>query len=118
VPLVDKIQIQRLTANRNRDIVDTVGAFMNLPLQTFTPAGGTACVPFQYHQEVGTVSNGVDAGSGLLHGHGDRDGQQEEADEDGRVQHGYVYVQSDCHHRLLTLIDSSRRAACPPGCPV
>ena len=57
VPLVDRIQIHRITANRNRPIVDTVGNFMNVALQTFTPAGGTACVPFQYHQEFGTVSN-------------------------------------------------------------
>ena len=59
VPVVDKIQINRITANRNRPIVDTVGNFMNVALQTFTPAGGTACVPFQYHQEFGTVSNGL-----------------------------------------------------------
>ena len=59
VPLVDKIQIHRITANRNRQIVDTVGNFMNVALQTFTPAVGTACVPFQYHQEFGTVTNGL-----------------------------------------------------------
>ena len=58
VSVVDKIQIHRITANRNKDMVDTVGNFMNVPLQTVTPAGGTACLPFQYHQEVGTVSNG------------------------------------------------------------
>ena len=73
VPIVDKIQIQRITGNRNRQIVDTVGNFMNVALQTFTPAVGTACVPFQYHQEFGTVTNAVDAGSRLLHGHGNRD---------------------------------------------
>ena len=59
VPVVDRIQIHRITANRNRPIVDTVGNFMNVALQTFTPAVGTACVPFQYHQEVGTVTNGT-----------------------------------------------------------
>jgi len=59
VPVVDKLQIHRITSNRNRNIVDTVGNFMDVPLQTFTPAAGTACVPFQYHQEVGTVSNAL-----------------------------------------------------------
>jgi hypothetical protein len=56
--VVDKILIQRLTANRNRNIVDTVGTFLNLPVLSFTPAAGTACVPFQFHKEFGTVTNG------------------------------------------------------------
>ena len=58
VPVVDKIMIQRITGNRNKPIVDTVGNFMNVALQSFTPAAGTACLPFQYHQEFGTVTNG------------------------------------------------------------
>jgi hypothetical protein len=59
VPLVDKLQIHRITSNRNKNIVDTVGNFMKVPLQTFTPAVGTACVPFEFHTEVGTVTNGT-----------------------------------------------------------
>jgi hypothetical protein len=58
VPIVDKIMIQRMTGNKNRPIVDTVGNFMNVPLQSFSPAVGTACLPFQFHQEFGTVTNG------------------------------------------------------------
>jgi len=58
VPIVDKIMIQRMTGNKNKPIVDTVGNFQDVPLQSFTPAGGTACVPFQYHKEFGTVTNG------------------------------------------------------------
>jgi len=58
VPVVDRIHLQRITGNKNKPIVDTVGNFQDVPLQTFTPAGGTACVPFQYHKEFGTVTNG------------------------------------------------------------
>jgi hypothetical protein len=57
VPVVEKLSIQRLTANRNRPIVDTVGTFQNLALQTWTPAAGTSCQAFSYHKEFGTVSN-------------------------------------------------------------
>jgi hypothetical protein len=58
VPVVERIQIHRITANRNRKIVDTVGNFMDVALQTFTPEPGTSCQPFSYHQEFGTVTNG------------------------------------------------------------
>jgi hypothetical protein len=57
VPIVEKMHLQRITANRNRPIVDTVDSSMNLPLQTVTPGG--ACQPFQYHKEYGTVSNPI-----------------------------------------------------------
>jgi hypothetical protein len=59
VPVVEKIQINRITANRNRKTVDTVGNFQNVALQTFTPAPGTSCQAFSYHQEFGTVTNGA-----------------------------------------------------------
>jgi hypothetical protein len=57
VPLVEKMQIQRVTGNRNKPIVDTVDNAMNLPLQTVTPTG--PCASFQYHREYGTVSNPI-----------------------------------------------------------
>jgi hypothetical protein len=58
-PLVEKLQLQRLTANRNRKIVDTVDNKLNLPLQTWTPEPGTSCQAFSYHREFGTVGNPV-----------------------------------------------------------
>ena len=58
-PKVAKIQIQRLTANRNRKIVDTVDSALNLPLQTWTPEPGTSCQAFSFHREYGTVGNPV-----------------------------------------------------------
>ena len=56
-PLVDRIQIQRLTANRNRKIVDTVDTSLNLALQTWSPQVGTACQPFAFHKEYGTIDS-------------------------------------------------------------
>lgn len=59
---VERIQIQRITANRNRrPRLDTVSVLRNVPLTTVTPPGGaeyTACQEFEYHAEYGTVSNG------------------------------------------------------------
>ena len=57
VPSVEKMQIQRITGNRNKPIVDSVDSAMNLPLQTVTPGG--SCTAFQYHREYGTVSNPI-----------------------------------------------------------
>jgi Abnormal spindle-like microcephaly-assoc'd, ASPM-SPD-2-Hydin len=57
VPFVEKIQIQRINGNRNKDIVDTVDNAMNLPLVSVTPS--LPCMPFQYHREYGTVSNPI-----------------------------------------------------------
>ncbi len=57
VPVVAKMQIQRITGNRNKPIVDTVDTAMNLSLQTVTPTG--PCASFQYHREYGTVSNPI-----------------------------------------------------------
>ena len=57
VPVVERLQIQRITSNRNRKIVDTVGTFRDLLVQTWTPQAGTSCLPFLYHFEVGTVGN-------------------------------------------------------------
>jgi C1A family cysteine protease len=53
--VVKKIQIQRITSNRNKKIVDTVDVAQNVPLTTVTP--GSPCQPFKYHKEYGTVSN-------------------------------------------------------------
>ena len=57
VPEVERLQIQRITSNRNRRIVDTVGTFKDLLLQTWTLQAGMSCLPFSYHFEVGTVGN-------------------------------------------------------------
>jgi hypothetical protein len=57
VPFVEKIQIQRINGNRNKDLVDTVDNAMNLPLVSVTPS--LPCMPFQYHREYGTVSNPI-----------------------------------------------------------
>ena len=53
VPLasVKKIQLQRLTVNKDSDVVH------NAPLQTVTPT--LPCIPFQFHREYGTVSNPI-----------------------------------------------------------
>jgi hypothetical protein len=53
VPLasVDKIQLHRLTVNKDNDVVH------NAPLQTVTPT--LPCTPFQFHREYGTVSNPI-----------------------------------------------------------
>jgi hypothetical protein len=59
IPLdtVEKIQLQRINANRNKNILDTNDVAQNVPLTTVTPAA--PCAPFQYHREYGTVSNPV-----------------------------------------------------------
>ena len=54
---VEKIQLQRINANRNKKILDTNDVAMNVLLQTVTPAA--PCAPFQYHREYGTVSNPI-----------------------------------------------------------
>jgi hypothetical protein len=59
VPLatVERIHLQRINANRNKNLLDTIDNAMNLPLVTVTP--GAPCVGFQYHREYGTVSNPI-----------------------------------------------------------
>lgn len=59
VPLsmVEKIQLQRINANRNKNQLDTNDVARNLSLQTVTPGG--ACAPFQFHREYGTVANPI-----------------------------------------------------------
>ena len=54
---VERIQIQRITANRNRDRLDTVDTSRNLPLISVTPQA--PCPDFEYHKEYGTVSNPI-----------------------------------------------------------
>jgi hypothetical protein len=51
LPVVDKIQLQRLTVNKSGDVVQQAA------LVTVVPAA--PCGPFQYHREYGTVSNPV-----------------------------------------------------------
>lgn len=57
VPFVEKMQIQRITSNRNRPILDTVDTARDLPLVNVIPT--SPCAPFQYHREYGTVSNPI-----------------------------------------------------------
>ena len=64
VPLetVEKIQLQRLNGNRNKNLLDTVDVAKDLTLQTVTP--GPPCTSFQYHREYGTVSNPIQLAPG------------------------------------------------------
>jgi hypothetical protein len=57
VALVEKIQLQRINANRNKPILDTNDVFQNAPLVTVVPT--SPCGAFQYHREYGTVSNPI-----------------------------------------------------------
>jgi hypothetical protein len=59
IPLakVEKIQLQRINANRNRNQLDTQDNVLNALLQTVIPAA--PCPAFQYHREYGTVSNPI-----------------------------------------------------------
>jgi hypothetical protein len=59
---VDSIHLQRLTANRNRKILDTVDNVKNVALVTVDPGG--VCPTFQYHREYGTVSNPIQLAPG------------------------------------------------------
>jgi hypothetical protein len=59
---VERLHLQRIQANRNRQIVDTVDNARDLPLQTVTPAG--VCSPFQFHREYSTVSNPIQLAPG------------------------------------------------------
>jgi len=59
IPLakVEKIHLQRINANRNKDRLDTQDQVMDVLLTTVTPA--PPCEAFQYHREYGTVSNPI-----------------------------------------------------------
>jgi hypothetical protein len=59
---VERLHLQRIQANRNRTLVDTVDNARDLPLQTVNPAG--VCSPFQFHREYGTVSNPIQLAPG------------------------------------------------------
>jgi hypothetical protein len=60
--LVKSLKIHRLTANRNKDRLDSVDQAMNLPLTNVIPTG--PCGAFQYHREYGTVSNPIQLSTG------------------------------------------------------
>lgn len=59
IPLVnvEKIHLQRINANRNKNQLDTQDQAADLPLVTVIPA--PPCEAFQYHREYGTVSNPI-----------------------------------------------------------
>ena len=57
VPVVDKIQLQRINANRNKFPIDSNDVVQNAQLVTVVPA--FPCQPFQYQREYGTVSHPI-----------------------------------------------------------
>jgi len=59
VPLttVEKMQISRITGNKNKPILNTVDVAQNLPLTTVSQTA--PCSSFQYHREYGTVVNPI-----------------------------------------------------------
>jgi hypothetical protein len=59
---VEQIRLQRINANRNKNLLDTVDNVRNVTLQTVTPAA--PCAPFRYHREYGTVSNPIQLAPG------------------------------------------------------
>jgi hypothetical protein len=54
---VAKIQLNRINANRNKNLLDTQDVVQNAILTTVIP--GFPCQPFQYQREYGTVSNPI-----------------------------------------------------------
>jgi HYDIN/CFA65/VesB-like, Ig-like domain len=54
---VEKLQIQRINANRNKNLLDTVETIQDLPPVTFVPAA--PCPAFTYHREYSTVDNPI-----------------------------------------------------------
>jgi len=60
---VKSLKLQRRTANRNKDRLDSIDTARNLPL-TPSPALPAPCGAFQYHREYGTVSNPVQLSTG------------------------------------------------------
>jgi hypothetical protein len=54
---VEKLQIQRINANRNKNLLDTVETIQDLPPVTFAPAA--PCPAFTYHREYSTVDNPI-----------------------------------------------------------
>jgi hypothetical protein len=59
---VEKIQLIRINANRNKPPLDTKEVLQNAPLTTVVPP--PPCGPFQYHREYGTVSNPIQLPAG------------------------------------------------------
>jgi Abnormal spindle-like microcephaly-assoc'd, ASPM-SPD-2-Hydin len=61
VPLatVEQIHLQRLTANRNKNRLDSQDVAKNLALQTIDPDGGGICPQIQFHREYGGLSNPI-----------------------------------------------------------
>lgn len=53
--MVERIQLKRITANRNKKIVDTVDVSQDLALQSVTPAA--PCPAFSFHKEYGTIDS-------------------------------------------------------------
>jgi hypothetical protein len=66
VPLatVEQIHLQRLTANRNKNRLDSQDVARNLALQTIDPDGGGICPEIQFHREYGGLSNPIQLAPG------------------------------------------------------
>jgi hypothetical protein len=60
---VKSLKLQRLTANRNKDRLDSIDTARNLPLVTVDTLPAP-CGMFQYHREYGTESNPVQLSTG------------------------------------------------------
>ncbi len=57
MPVVSRIALQRINANRNRNRLDSIDVARNLTLTAVVPP--SPCAPFEYHREYGTVSNPI-----------------------------------------------------------
>jgi Abnormal spindle-like microcephaly-assoc'd, ASPM-SPD-2-Hydin len=66
VPLatVEQIHLQRLTANRNKNRLDSQDVAKNLALQTIDPDGAGICPQIQFHREYGGLSNPIQLAPG------------------------------------------------------
>jgi hypothetical protein len=63
LPMVDKIQLQRITGNTNKQLLTSIDVVQNAVLQGYTPKIA-ACPAFQYHREYGTVSDVIQLSPG------------------------------------------------------
>lgn len=56
VPFVEKLEIQRVTGDKDNPLIGTVDSSTNVPLQTIVTG---VCAPLKYHKEYGTVGNSI-----------------------------------------------------------
>ena len=56
VPFVEKLEVQRVTGDKENPQIGTVDSSTNVPLQTIVPG---VCAPLKYHKEYGTLGNPI-----------------------------------------------------------